>query len=158
MSSALQYRLASGEDFRFIRRAFLDSYCSAHAAGLISMRSWSRVMSAEWEAILERPGTKVFVAYHPEEKDANTDLYGFLAVETSYTSKGEPMPFVIYAYVKHRFRKKYGILRGLFAAANISLDDEFHYGCKTAEVKNKQHTQWKPMYLRFPPPEGENNE
>jgi len=157
MSQILAYRPAIDSDMRLVVEGFLDSYRTSHAAGLISMERWHDVMKNEWMTILARPGTEVFVAYCPDEKGTMSDLYGYIVVERSYEHKGEPMPFVVYIYVKHSFRKKgWHIFSGLFKAAEIDPSEPFHYACKTAAVSRLKpktpKAQWKPLAMRFPPP------
>jgi hypothetical protein len=124
------------------------------------MEDWHDVMGAQWQKILDRPGAEVIVAYHPGEDSTTADLYGFIAVERDYEARGQdkvfrPMPFVIFCYVKHNFRKKYGIARGLFAAAQIDPAAPFHYACKTACLSSYKGAipmaTWKPLPMRFAP-------
>lgn len=159
MSKALSYRRFVESDQPLIREGFISSFRTAHAAGLIAMDDWHDVMSRQWQKILDRPGTEVFVAYHPGEDSTTADLYGFIAVERQYQAKirgrMKPCPFVIYIYVKHNFRKQYGIARGLFAAAGIDPTEKFHYAAKTGclgELKGAiPRAEWKPIAMRYPP-------
>lgn len=135
----------------FIVDTFVDSYRTAHAAGLIPMDVWRPLMRDCWRRILSRPGVRVVVAYVPGETSRQADLYGWIAVED-----GHQRPFVLYVYVKADYRRE-GIARRLFEAAGIDLARPFDYAAKTGAVtrlrsKFSAAAQWRPLQARFPPP------
>ena len=135
----------------FVRESFLDSFRTAHTAGMIAMEDWDEVMGKQWEKALARPGVQIWVAYHPYEPDPLADLYGFLAVE-----KVRPhLDYILFCYVKADFRR-WGIARGLFRAADIVKP--FRYAVRTPVVTRLFHAGkleggvvWDPLTVRFPP-------
>ena len=148
--TALAHRRADAEDLRLVISSWLDSYRTAHAAGLIPMHMWRRTMRPVMSEILARPTVEVIVAYHPGEDDRDSDLYGWIAIE-----RGHRWPHVIYAYTKHAYRGL-GVARGLMSAAGIDPADVFTYACKTGLVSDLApkipRARWKPLISRLPPP------
>jgi hypothetical protein len=156
MSRALAYREACEPDMPLVYSSIIDSYRLSHAAGLISMGNWRRVMTEEIRIILARPGVKVWLAYHPGDATTVANLYGLIITDPHFASRQTPMPYVVYCYIKHKFRKRFGIFRGLFAAAGVPLDEPFHYAAKTGVVSKMRGVaplaKWSPLYIRFPSP------
>ena len=168
---SLAYRPAEEADHRLIFNSWLESYRTAHAAGLIQMPDWTRVMLPQLQKIVDRPGVTVLVAYHPQETDKRSDLYGWIAVEREYevplrrrervgdrvlwTEKIETSdrPLVHYVYTKENYRR-YGLARGLFKAAGIDPTQPFNYTCKTGVVSKLARkipkATWTPLIARHP--------
>ncbi len=142
---SLAIRRASKPDMAFVVDSFLESYRTAHAAGLIAMSDWRVVMTRQLGLLFARSGVEVHVAHHPGESVA--DLYGWAAVE-----KSEPCPLVIYCYVKQPYRRM-GIARALLAAAGISPTDTFEYAAKTGVLSKVSlpNARWNPLRARFSP-------
>ena len=146
---SLAFRRAEEPDRPFIVDSWLESYRTAHAAGLIAMEDWRSVMGAQFERVLARPRVETFVAHHPGEVDHVADLYGWIAVE-----RGHTLPYVLYVYVKQPYRRM-GIARGLFGAAGVKPDAPFHHACKTAvlsDLKTKiPFARFSPLAVRYAP-------
>ena len=149
MSSSIAYRRATREDMALVVDSFIESFRTAHSAGLIAMDDWRTVMVRQLGLILARPGVEIHVAYHPGDTDHVADVYGWLAVE-----KTEPLPFVLYAYVKQAYRRL-GVARGLFMAAGVHPRSSFEYAAKTGIVTKLipkiPGAKWNPLRARFPP-------
>lgn len=150
--SALDYRPAKESDFALISSGFLAGYRSAHAAGMILMDDWDEVMGLQWNKILDRDGVDAFVAYKPSEDDTRFDLYGFIVIDSNYTSDGKSLPFVVYCNVKHKYRRL-GVATGLLKIAGVDPAKEFHYAAKTGVVSKLREqiplAKWKPLAIRF---------
>jgi GNAT superfamily N-acetyltransferase len=145
---SLAFRPVEGEDLAFVVRSWAKSFREANSAGLIAMDDWRDVMEPQIVKVLARPGCEVFVAYHPGEEDRTVDLYGWIAVE-----RGHAVPFVLYCYVKHAFRRM-SIARRLFEVAGVNPEAEFQYACKTGVVRKLARSipraRWRPLAARFP--------
>ncbi len=143
------YRLAEPEDRVFIVDAWVSSYRTAHAAGMIAMEDWREIMWRQVEKVLDRPTTDTVVAYEPEETDHLADLQGFITADISAAA-----PYVFYVYVKESFRRA-GYARGLFRALGIDPAAPFTYACKTAAVADLVRmrkipcSKWDPLAARF---------
>lgn len=154
---ALCYRLAEPEDLCFVLESFLDSFKSSHAAGLISMDDWRGVMFPQLSKLLSRPTVEIWVAYNPEARSTQANIYGWLAHE-----KGWELPYVIYCYVKLGYRKK-GLARRLFKKAGIEPAAPFEYAAKTSMLTRKRlraaipMASWKPLRIRRNTPETRSN-
>lgn len=147
--SSLAFRRAQEQDMRFVVRSWVDSYRTAYAAGLIQMRTWREVMEPQVQAVLDRPGCRVWVAYAPDEDDDRADLYGWCAAEPEHDQ-----PLLHYVFIKHAYRKM-GIARGLLRKAGIDPERPFTYTCKTAAAARLRHKipggRWNPLPARFDP-------
>lgn len=160
----LAYRPAKPADLSFIVDSWVDSYKNAHAAGMISMKTWKKVMVPEVYRVLSRPGVEVWVAHNPSQTEG-ADIYGWLAVEKGVKLPSRekvngrfyralldtPYPLVHYAYTKQIYRKN-GIFRGLMAAARV--DGPFMYTCKTGiwqkVIASKGSlAKWMPLLARY---------
>lgn len=142
--SAIAYRKAIAADMPFVVDSFLESFRTAHAAGLIVMSDWKAVMRRQLALMFQRPGTEVWVAYRPGEDVA--DLYGWLGLQKA------DRPLIFYCYVKQAYRRL-GIARGLFAAAGVDPVGDFDYAAKTAVVTHlaskMPRAKWNPLRARF---------
>lgn len=165
--SSLEYRQACADDWHLVIDSWLWSYRDSHAAGLIQMEDWNRVMKPQLGKILARSGCRVFIAYHPGEVGSGLDVYGWIAVERGYSVPVrrrvngrwreilEPTndPLVHYLFVKQPFRRL-GIARGLLRAADVDPQAPFNYSSKTAVLKNlaekMPHARWLPLVARYP--------
>ena len=164
----LSYRKAEAADAPLIVSSWVESYRTAHAAGMISMADWAQVMTAQVLRVLARSGCEAWVAFHPGENDQRSDLYGWIAVESDvriparvredgkWIERMEPAgcALVHYCYVKQVYRRM-GIARGLFRSAGVDLGNRFLYTCKTAIVSElirstAPHAKWMPMIARYP--------
>lgn len=147
--SAIAYRRATAADMGFVVDSFLESFRTAHSAGLISMEDWRVVMTRQLSLLLARSGVEIHVAHHPGDDSHIADLYGWLAVEKSH-----PTPFVIYAYVKQSYRRM-GLGRALLKAAGLSPTGSWDYAAKTGIVTKlapkMPNAKWDPLRARFPP-------
>lgn len=147
--SAIAYRKAAAADMPFVVDSFLESFRTAHAAGLIVMTDWRPVMTRQLALMFGRRGTEVWVAHHPTEADHTADLYGWIALSQP---KPPETPLVFYVYVKQAFRRM-GIARGLFAAAGVDPTGEWDYAAKTAVVtklaSKMPRAKWNPLRARF---------
>lgn len=143
---AIAYRRATEADFVFVVQSWLDSYRTAHAAGMIAMERWYLVMEPEVRAVLARPLCTAWVAHNPGGEQGS-DVYGWLALEL-----GEGPPLVFYVYVKHPYRRM-GIAAGLLAHAGVDVTREWHYACRTAVCAKLAlgRARWTPLTARFPP-------
>lgn len=148
---ALAFRPAGALDRAFVLDSWLDSFRTAHAAGLIAMDDWRDVMGPQLAKMLRRPGVAVVVAYRPGEEDSRADLYGWAAVEL----RGAEPPLVLYVYVKHAYRRL-GIGRRLLEHAGVDLAREWHYAAKTGVVTRLAskipRAKWTPLAARHPSP------
>jgi GNAT superfamily N-acetyltransferase len=142
--SSIAYRKATAADMPFVVDSFLESFRTAHAGGLIVMSDWKPVMRRQLALMLSRPGSEVWVAYHPGEDVA--DLYGWIALWRA------ERPLVLYVYVKQAYRRL-GVARGLFGAAGIDLEGPFDYAAKTGVVTSlapkMPRARWNPLRARF---------
>lgn len=152
--------------------SWVDSYRNSHAAGMIPMSIYDKVMRACVDLVLNRPGVKVFVACHPDiqiTEGPRADLYGWIAVEydievpqrtreringrNQWTEKLVPAgcPLVHYIYVKETYRRM-GLARGLLAKAGLKPEDRFFFTCKTPVVSDLKlpNAKWQPLIARFP--------
>jgi hypothetical protein len=120
-----QYRAADlapdADERAFVIATWASSYKHSHYAGLISSEDWASVMHGQLGKLLDRPTTRVLVAWDPP-----AFLYGHIVGDTS-----SPMPVVHYTYVKDPFREA-GIARGLFAALGVDPARPFLYTCRTS--------------------------
>jgi hypothetical protein len=141
------HRPAADHDRAFVVDSWIDSYRTAHTAGMIGMSRWRMVMWPEVERVLDRPGTETIVAYETTETDHVADLYGFICVDTS----DEP-PIVFYCYVKQPYRQS-GVARSLFKAAGVDPDLHFVYACRTGMVARLRGkipcAKFNPLSARF---------
>ena len=144
---SLAIRKVTKTDMAFVADSFLESFRTSHAAGLIAMDDWRIVMTRQLGLLFARPGVDVHVAHHPTE--AVADLYGWAAVERS-----QPVPLVLYVYVKQPYRRM-GIAKALLGAAGISPTDNFEYAAKTGVVSKLGYAipnaRWNPLRARFNP-------
>lgn len=147
--SAIAYRRATREDMAFVVDSFLESFRTAHSAGLICMDDWRVVMTRQLSLLLARTGVEIHVAYHPGDTDHVADLFGWIAVE-----RAEPTPFVLYCYVKQSYRRM-GIGRALLSAAGLEPTGSWEYAAKTGIVTKlatkMPNARWDPLRARFPP-------
>lgn len=154
-STDLAYRLASVDDLPFIEKTFLDSFRTSFSAGLITMPRWEQVMGQEFRTILARPDVRAVVAHHPGEQPGDCDLYGYILTLEGYEDfrSKEPLPYVVYIYVKSAYRRDHGIEDGLFDAAGIAPNQPFHYAVKTPMIARTfgSNAIWRPLPIRFPP-------
>ena len=152
--SSLAYRPATAADMALVLDSFVDSYRTAHAAGLILMDDWREVMWRQFERILARPGVATIVAYHPGAEPGVSDLYGWIAVAPAEDGKRPRPKLVLYVYVKEHYRRM-GIARGLLRQAGLEPDDAFEYAAKTAVVSKLRNklpcARWNPLRARFEP-------
>lgn len=153
----LAYRIAEQEDLRFVLDSFLDSFKPSHAAGLIGMDDWRRVMTEQFFRILERPTVEVWVAHNPQAENPEANIYGWLAHE-----QGHPLPYVIYCYVKNGYRRK-GLARRLLKMAGINPAQPFEYAAKTSTLTKggvraaMPLAKWNPLAIRRKHPETRRN-
>lgn len=144
------FRRADLADRRFICDAWVSSYRTAHAAGLIAMEDWHSVMWRQVEKILDRSSTTTLVAYEPEETDRRVDLQGFIAADIT-----AGLPLVFYVFVKENYRRA-GYAAGLLHAIGIDARAPFLYACKTAVVADLVRlrkipcAKWDPLAARYP--------
>lgn len=147
MSAEIAIRQATDSDRRWVISSWLDSYRTAHTAGLIAMSRWKAVMTPELESILDRPGCAVLVAYTPGD-DPDTDGLGWLCHE------GHAPPLLHYVYVKQPYRRL-GIAGTLLRRAGIDPARTLLYSCKTPVV-SRLHlplARFNPLIARFSPTE-----
>lgn len=143
----ISYRLATSSDAdrQFIVSAWSSSFKASHSAGMIYTDDWPEVMHKQIKRVLDRPDTRVMLAYENTEPDF---FYGFIAGDTS-----APVPSVWYCYVKAPYRNM-GYARGLFAALGVDPSKPFTYACKTAIVSKLSPkiplAKWNPLAVRFP--------
>lgn len=161
------YRAAQPEDTAFIVDAWVESYRHAHAAGLIPMPHWQRVMrdAANW--FLGQPGVQVVVAeldgmlagFVAADKQATTGVRERKRVssgEVRWVGERRPVTSVLYLYVKDAFRH-HGIGVALMAAVGVYPGSGlFTYASKTEQGSEflRRHGfvegLWKPVEARFP--------
>ena len=146
--TALAHRRADAEDHRFIVSSWIDSYGDAVHRGFIARPAWRGEWRRAASAILARPRVEVVVAYHPGEEERGSDLYGWIAVE-----RGHRLPYVVYVYTKHSFRRL-GVARGLLAAVGVHRDDDFMYAFHTPGVARAPSlvscAEYEPDLIRRP--------
>lgn len=154
------FRKLAPSDRRFVIDAWATSYRLSHAAGLIQMADWSRVMDDQLGKVLTRPGVETMIAY---ETDVTSDvaIYGFLTYDVSgFQAAGEDgelqffeQPYVFFCYVKKDCRRQ-GIARALFRRAAIDAAEPFTYACKVPLVRRLERVipqaRWNPLPGRFP--------
>lgn len=157
----MMVRAAEPGDAAFVVGSWVDSYRTAHAAGMIPMGAYDRVYREAVAAVLSRPGVSVFVACHPREVE---DIYGWAAVERGasvpvreredgrWVERLSPCPLALvhYVYVKQPYRRM-GLARALLAAAGVDPAGEFLYTCKTAVVSRLPlpRARWAPLVARY---------
>lgn len=166
-NEVLAFREATELDLPFVVSSWVDSYRTAHAAGMIPMPLYERMMRECVAWVLSRPGMKIWVAYRPgEDPELKTDLYGWLAVESDvmtpvrvrkdgkWTEELVPagLPLVHYCFTKQAYRRL-GIARALLTAAGVPSGKPFLYACKTALVSQLPlpgGSRWTPLIARYP--------
>lgn len=164
---AIEYRTAQDDDRRFVEETFLDSWRTAHAAGITGMgeteyqcpkclesfgADYRWLTTPQIRRILDRPECLVMMAAHPSATRGVADLYGWLAVEN-----GHDRPLIVYAYTKHKYRRM-GIMRALLKAVGIDPQSPVYFAAKTGAAAKVTRSlfsdaQWKPLLVRFPPPQ-----
>jgi len=160
--------LADPTERPFIVDGWINSFRTAHAAGIISMRRWRGVMWETVEDILVQPYVTTLVA---ADADDPTALYGFLAFEgpnpndrpswrPNSSASPDSLSYVHYAYTKEfrrRGRKTFGegVMTSLLAAAGIDPDLPFGFACKTPPVVHMMDAgrlrgaRWDPLRIRY---------
>lgn len=150
-STPIAYRESREEDRVFIVSSWLDSFRESHTAGMIAMADFYDLMWGQIEKLLDRPGARCVIACNVGDPN---QLHGFIAFDRD---TGRDPPVVFYVYTKAPFRR-WGIARGLFAAAGIPPDGRFDYTHKTSvavRLANKiPLARWQPMLARFPKGDG----
>lgn len=162
----LKYRAAEAKDWNFVLESWLDSYRTAHAAGLVSMEDWKPLMRRQFQKILSRYGCVTWVAFNPSDPDSGSDLYGWAAVERDFQVpvrkrvnnqweqilENSEAPLVHYVFVKQAYRKM-GIAKGLLRAAGVDVQEPFWHSSKTPvleKLKSKMpQARWNPLLARF---------
>lgn len=141
---SIRTRTATTSDLDFVVATWLDSYRTAHAAGLIAMERWRDVMAVELRDVLARPDCGTWIAHAPSGSP-DSDAYGWLCAETGYAA-----PLVHYCYVKAPYRRL-GIARALLRAADIDPRSPLLYTCKTPVVRRLPLplARWNPLIARF---------
>lgn len=162
---SLKFRDAADGDRHFISAAWIDSYRTAHAAGMIAMHRWRQVMTVEIADILLRKGVRSIVAYHPDIAPP-ADLYGFIVIERGVRMptrvrdgkwrtevRADDRPLVHYVFVKQPYRLS-GIALALFREAGVNPAERFLYSCKTSAVTKLASkipsAEWNPLIARYP--------
>lgn len=144
----IRVRPGCQDDRVFVIDAWLQSYRTAHAAGLISMDTWSVVMWPQLERILDRPGVEIHVACE-DSAPPGADIYGFLVCDRT-----KAPPVVHYIYCKAPYRRC-GIATGLCRATGLDLAAPFVYVCRTALVSRLRHkiprARFDPLCARVAP-------
>jgi len=168
MSDGLTFRQGEERDLPFVEDAFVSSYRTAHAAGLVPMPYWEEQARRNWRWVLARPGVEVIVACHPTEgQESRTDIYGFIVLErdvwipTRLRRDGQWVeelapagcPVVHFVYCKAAYRR-HGIGRLLFKAARVDLSGRFIASCKTGlssqlEKKCAPFVVFNPLPARY---------
>lgn len=164
--NSLAFRLATEADLPLIVGSWVDSYRDAHACGPIPMPEYDATMThwvRDW--YLQRPGVKVWVAYHPEEtSESKADLYGWCVVEHNiklprrvrengrYHTVMEEVDELLlhYVYVKKDYRGE-GLARMLLKKAGIDVNYPYLYLFKTGVVKDCSlfaNGKWVPLLGR----------
>jgi len=141
VSVSISYRLAVTPDLPFIYGAWLSSFRTAHAAGVVRMARYAEVYKDTIGHLLLRPGVDVVVA------EGEGVLSGFLCAE-----RGGHVPVVHYCYVEKPARG-HGIARGMFRAAGIDPLKPFAFTFKTALVSRLKPkmplAKYDPLQARF---------
>lgn len=177
--SIIKYRQAVASDVQFIVRSWLDSYRSAHGAGILSndpldvpcacgepvSYDYDAVMEVTLAKLLQRPGLSAWVAHNPSERPPH-DLYGYLVSERganvpSYVNgtlrvRHTNEPLIHYVYIKDGYRG-FKIARALFKVSGIDPSQPFIYTCRTPTVAklevagklDKDIHRWAPTSVRF---------
>jgi len=171
VKDVIDYRRSVDADRPLVVGFWIESYRTAHAAGLIPMHQYHDVYREAVTWVLERPGVETWVAFKPGE-EAGFDLYGWIAVERDVMVPKRvrrrvegrmqwveelvqaECPLVHYVFVKESFRRR-GIGRGLFVAAGVDLRTRFLFTCKTAlsselEQRLAPEAAWRPLVARYP--------
>lgn len=163
--TTLACRPALPRDLPFIIGSWLESFRTSHAAGPIRMSEYHAVYEAEIQALLDREGVEVWVAYNPEEPDHGQELYGFLCLERGAQ---EPRRFtnerghseagthpvgqlVHFVYCKAHVRQL-GIARAMAKAASIVPEQGGAYTFKTGtgtKVADRFKWRFNPLLPRF---------
>lgn len=153
----ISHRPATSEaDRTFVCDAWISSYRTSYAAGLIDMEAWHAIMWPQVERYLDRPDMRTLVAC---EKRDPSFLYGFICgdpteqVEIVAEGGRRTWPaMVLYVYVKAPYRRS-GVARGLFEAIGIDPRRPFLYASKTAIVPRLAPkmplAKWNPLVARF---------
>lgn len=177
-TDVIRYRPAVASDIQFILRTWIDSFKSAHGAGILRIDEltvpcecerpirydFSAVMEVTLAALLQRPGLTTWVAHNPRERPPH-DLYGYLVAERGanvpsyvrgddgeYAMKvaSSDEPLVHYVFVKRVYRM-HGIARALFEHAGIDPAAPYLYSCKTSNVSKLEKAGKLPRGARWFP-------
>lgn len=152
----IAHRPATAADRTFVADAWVSSYRTSYAAGLLDMASYHSIMWAQVERYIDRPDVRTVVAC--ESKDPSF-LYGFICadptpqVEILDGGRQKSWPaMVLYVFVKAGYRRS-GIARGLFDAVGVDPSRPFLYACKTPIVGRVATkiplAKWNPLVARF---------
>lgn len=147
-------------DRRFVLDSWSTSYRLSHAAGLIQMGDWSRIMDEQIAKVLDKPGVVTWIAY---ETDVTSDvaIYGFLTLDPGGYNANDAVgklthfdqPYVFFCYVKKDYRRR-GIARALFRAAGIDPMAPFVFACRVELLRRLERVipqaRWNPLPGRFP--------
>lgn len=173
----IKYRPAEASDVQFIIRTWVDSYKSAHGAGILPIPEFAvpcecgkpirydfaAVMEPVLANLLQRPGLTTWVAHNPRER-APHDLYGYLVSETGanvptwgpgpdgrftmrVTFTDEPL--IHFIFVKQVYRGL-GLARALLKVAGIDPREPFIYTCRTPNVSKLEKAGLIPNSRWFP--------
>jgi len=150
-STPIAYRESREEDRVFVVSSWLDSFRESHTAGMIAMATFYDKMWGEIENLMDRSGSRTIIACNAGDPN---QLHGFVTFDLD---TGTDPPVVHYLYVKAPFRR-WGIARGLFAAAGINSERPMDYTFKTSVVVRLANkiplARWQPMLARFPKSDG----
>lgn len=159
------YRPATAEDRQFIVSGCSASLRMTRDLPLITMADYATIMHAQIAKMLDRAGAKTIVA-------EGSVLAGFICFErdahivdevSTHRRRGITIAdYVFYVYVAQPFRRRFGVARGLFAAAGIDPASRFHYACRTLsswELRDKiPLAHYSPFYARYSPEENQRYE
>ncbi len=147
-------RYATADDYPFILSGWSASLRSSRDFAFIEMDQWAALMRPVFERHLQRSLCLV------DTGETDESRRGFIVYDAPRPGEYVDGPrgmepdrgYVLYVYVAAPFRR-WGVARGLFEAAGISLDSRFHYAVRTKaswECKGKiRAAVFNPYRARF---------
>lgn len=150
----LTIRPARATDQRFVAATWSNNWKRPDEIGLLAPAPWREAIFRSVEVLLARPGVRVLVAADADSVAGDADIFGYLAL---YEAAGEPLPLVLFCYVKPGARRS-GLARALFRRAGLDPAAPFPYACHTRcatelrEAGKTPHATWRPELGRLTNP------
>lgn len=133
-------------DRRFVAATWAQAWRRPVEAGLISVAAWRQAAFRTVEELLGVAGVAVTVVVDRDSASGDADLFGYLALQHV---AGEPMPLILFCYVKRDYRRN-GLARALLREAGLDLAMPLPCVCWTRDATELReagklpNAQWRP--------------